>query len=1137
MSNLDWEEVSRLFAEVVDLPFDQAAERLQQLCGDRAELRNEIESLLKANHSRDSGFMDDGPFEGVATEAIEQLLSSKDKLPTDQPISEQSSKIKVPRRMGSFELLEELGRGGMGIVYRAREAELNRDVALKVILESQFATEADIDRFVHEAKTIAGLDHPHLIDVFRLGRDGDEHFFTMRLIEGSNLRQWASREPRSFSMIAEVCQKISEGVGHAHDRQIVHRDLKPENILVDGENQPVVTDFGLARGVTTASCTKTLGLIGTLAYAAPERFDGDGGINTDVYSLGAVIYELLCDRPPHVASTPAQLYQMILTVDPIPPRRLNPSIPQDLETICMHCLQRDPSHRYGSGKAIAEDLGRFLVGKPIMACPPSFTDRTIRAVTRRPLVTLLGLAVAVLAMLTVGGIGFAVASAKNTRRAQRQAFEAMSRSVRTRGGIGQRVESLEYLRLAKQTGVVPDSAGRVTFRNEVIESLSLPDLEELLQLPATSLAAFDRNLERMALVDEKGRVTLKRVDGKGASSVVSVDGQPIGLALSPDGQYLGVLSAIFGTESTHFLNVWATDNLKEPVFANGICGNSWHFSSDSRELVAGLIDGRLIRIRLGEEDSPRVVMEGTWNNSVALSSDSRWIALATAEPPYVSIHDASDGTFQQSLEHPSAVRCLSWGQNDELLAAGYGTEVRLWDTATGKLSDVFKGHDSVVSKVCFGEHGQVLASHSWDGQLRLWDSSTGAELLAFAGESWMTFSETGSRLAGVRWKGRPTIARLLFNDHYGLRSLPDSADPELEAYPDRGSWCVDFSPVYSLYAATHIGGVTLFSTTQTEAIAQLPIGHCTACRFVSDGSGFITSGKSGVLFWPLHQPANRGTSIEIGWPGQLVSTPEAKGHRLALADSAKRFAFVDQDRKSVHLFNLDVAEEIPLPPVDGGVDSISLDRNGEVIAIGTWKQNAPGVKMLDRTHDEFWQTVTSADDWPLLFPDGSKMVLSSELGYQILDARKLSRSRSLASRSASAGRSLAAVSHDGALLAINDSARSVRLLDALAGVEVAQLRTQDRVSITSLAISDDYRWLAAACQKNQVRLWNLGSLQKELESYGAEWKSFQVTTPSVRIDEARIVSRDESLSLYYPEAFRPADEGFPLARRLILQQP
>jgi serine/threonine protein kinase/Tfp pilus assembly protein PilF len=309
---------------------------------------------------------------------------------------------------GDYELLEEIGRGGQGVVYRARQKSLNRTVALKVIGLGQWATEAHLKRFRLEAEAAARLDHPRIVPIHEVGERDGYCYFSMNFVEGGQLDEVVEREPLPIGRAVELIAKLARAVHYAHEHGILHRDIKPGNILLDQKGEPHLTDFGLARLVETESTvTRTKEIFGTPSYMAPEQAAGETRTltsATDVYGLGTVLYQLLTGHPPFDGGTTYETMRLLLETEPRPPRLLNPKIDRDLSTICLKCLEKDPRRRYSSALVLAEDLEHWLKHEPILAKRSGFFTHSRKWVRRNPsksvLVTLL-VALAVVLSVTV----------------------------------------------------------------------------------------------------------------------------------------------------------------------------------------------------------------------------------------------------------------------------------------------------------------------------------------------------------------------------------------------------------------------------------------------------------------------------------------------------------------------------------------------------------------------------------------------------------------------------------------------------------------------------------------------------------------------------------------------------------------
>src|ERR1044071_257578 len=273
--------------------------------------------------------------------------------------------------LGDYELLEEIGRGGQGVVYRAHQKSLNRTVALKVIGLGPWTTEAHLKRFRREAEAAAHLEHPSIVPIYEVGERDSQCYFSMKFVEGGQLDEVVSRVPIPIRRAVELIAKLARTVHHAHEHGILHRDIKPGNILLDANGEPHLTDFGLARLLEAESTiTHTLEVMGTPSYMAPEQAAGETtklNKTTDVYRLGAVFYQLLTGHPPFAGGTTYETIRLLLDTEPRQPRLWNRKIDRDLSTICLKCLEKDPKRRYSSALALAEDLEHWLKHEPIWA--------------------------------------------------------------------------------------------------------------------------------------------------------------------------------------------------------------------------------------------------------------------------------------------------------------------------------------------------------------------------------------------------------------------------------------------------------------------------------------------------------------------------------------------------------------------------------------------------------------------------------------------------------------------------------------------------------------------------------------------------------------------------------------------------
>ncbi len=357
-------------------------------------------------------------------------------------IADESAAAPAPltQSFGDYDVLAEIGKGGMGVVYKAMQRRLKRVVALKMILGGAHAGASDLARFRTEAEALAHLQHPNIVQVYEVGEHDGLPFFSLEFCDGGSLAAQLAGTPRQPAEAARIVLTLAQAMHAAHQRGVIHRDLKPANVLLTADGTLKITDFGLAKRLDDDSGqTKSGAILGTPSYMAPEQAQGrlqDIGPATDVYALGAILYELLTGRPPFRAATALDTVLQVLSVEPVPPTQLQPGVPRDLETVCLKCLHKEPKKRYGSALELAEDLGRFGRGEPVTARPVGRLERTWRWCRRYPArAALLGVSLALLFVLLVGGFLFNRSlhyQLEQTERAERELRRALARQVAER---------------------------------------------------------------------------------------------------------------------------------------------------------------------------------------------------------------------------------------------------------------------------------------------------------------------------------------------------------------------------------------------------------------------------------------------------------------------------------------------------------------------------------------------------------------------------------------------------------------------------------------------------------------------------------------------------------------------------------
>src|SRR5437763_6578227 len=342
-----------------------------------------------------------------AVAGVDSSAGSLDELSCDNPkptsgVKEAVRAATMLGELGDYELLDEVGRGGQGVVFRARQKSLNRTVALKVISLGQWASKAHLKRFRLEAEAAARLEHPGIVPIHEVGERDGSCYFSMKFVEGGQLDEVANREPMPIRSAVELIAKVAHTVHYAHEHGILHRDIKPGNILLDAKGEPHLTDFGLARlPETESTVTRTMEVLGTPSYMAREQAVGNNPSvtrATDIYGLGAVLYQLLTGHAPFAGGTTFETVRLVLDTEPRQPRLLNPKVDRDLNTICLKCLDKDPQRRYPSALALAEDIERWLKHEPIRARRTGLFTRGRKWLRRSPSIAVMAAMLLVLAV-------------------------------------------------------------------------------------------------------------------------------------------------------------------------------------------------------------------------------------------------------------------------------------------------------------------------------------------------------------------------------------------------------------------------------------------------------------------------------------------------------------------------------------------------------------------------------------------------------------------------------------------------------------------------------------------------------------------------------------------------------------------
>jgi WD40 repeat protein/tRNA A-37 threonylcarbamoyl transferase component Bud32 len=621
----------------------------------------------------------------------------------------------------NYEILGELGRGGMGVVYKARHTALKRQAALKMILAGAHADQADLDRFKTEAEAIARLQHPNIVQVFEVGEHDGLPFFALELCPGGSLEKKLAGTPLPPAEAAALVETLARAVQVAHEGGIIHRDLKPANVLLTEDGTPKITDFGLAKKLDAPGATSSGVIMGSPSYMAPEQAAGRSkavGPPADIYALGAILYELLTGHPPFKAATPMDTLVQVVTDEPVPVRRVQPKVPRDLETICLKALAKVPGDRYPTAQALADDLRRFQDGEPILARPAGTVERLLKWSRRHPAWAVAY--VLVVLVLGLGGVGGTLARlwqlAEDARQeAQNQREEAEK----------QRDEADEQRQEAERRKAEADRVGQELKKtNEEVEKKN----EEV-----------GKKNEEVEKKNEEVRKKNEEVEKKNGEI---------------EEQKELVRRALYGAQMKFADLAWHENRL-----------------ADLRRLLERYKPGpgddpnkSLRRFewdslwRLSEGDLPTLKVAKNSGQRVFISPDGASLVVRGPDgmrPEFLPVTVTPDGnrmSVRVSSVGNSTVESVCFSPDGARVAsASPDGKVRVWDARTGQEALALKGHEKSATGVCFSPDGTLLASSSF-ADVKVWDARTGREVSTLGAADWFTsvcFSPDGKRLAAA----------------------------------------------------------------------------------------------------------------------------------------------------------------------------------------------------------------------------------------------------------------------------------------------------------------------------------------------------------------------------------------------------
>ncbi|MDB5309067.1 MAG: hypothetical protein JWO38_3269 [Gemmataceae bacterium] len=1030
--------------------------------------------------------------------------------------------VVLPQVLG-YDIEGEVGRGGMGVVYKARQLALNRPVALKVV--SAGASPDRLVRFRQEAEAVARLQHPNITQIFEVGDGPGLLYLALEYVDGGTLKGQTAGVPQPPREAARLVETLARAVHHAHERRIVHRDLKPANVLLTRDGVPKIADFGLARFLDAGDgMTRTTDYVGTPAYSAPEQVRNQAdqiGPATDTYALGVILYELLTGRLPFDAGSVVEVLRAVTDTEPVPPRRLRRSCPRDLETICLKCLRKEPDRRYSTAAALADDLRRYAAGEPIAARPVGAGERLWRWAKRNPSVA--GLVTAVGLLLAVVAIGGAVqnyrleaaldqakrdrgqaegdrTAAELDRDAARVAQQETRRQVwkaqlseaaaNTRSGLpGQRFASLtlllKALTTAREMGLSEDDRG--AFRDVAVAALAMPDLEVVKEWtglpPGSHAVAIDARFERYARSNLNGDVSVHRVADDQVLYRVPGAGHSALVRLCDDGHLL-LACEDRGAAVARRGRVWQLDGPEPIRLLEAVMDHDHNlypcFTPDGGRLVYTAA----CALHSWDRTTGQIrswPLPGEASSSLAIAPDGHTLAVPCVKDGrgLLRVVDLITGTTTADLPMPGTIdNGCAWHAGGRVVAVSCRGQVRLWDVPGRKEIGVLAGNRNGGVRVIFEPTGDRLLSNDWSGVVRVWDWRAGRQVMTmpaawgaiprvFADDGRHVFTHSPAASDGKLWVSRFVPGR-------ELRTLVRAHPAGWRAVADPGGWHLILRDGHAA------NGLAVIDRRTGEEVGRVAIAGLAPFHVETSGA-LLTHNAGGLLRWPRAAGPTPGAT-RYGPPELVWAVATADGH-AASADGGVIAVPAYSAGAIIHHRDL-----VGIPVRTGTQDDVrdcSVSPDGRWVATGSHgRLSGVGAKV--------WNARTGVQEAELpvvgfcgvgFSPDGQWLVTSGG-GNRLWRVGTWDEGPKIP---AGDGLSRWAWSRDGLTLAVGDHG-VVWLVRADDGRVLARLPFREQTKFAPLCFSPDGGELYVAnTDTGDLLVWDLRLVRQGLAELDLDW--------------------------------------------------